>query len=117
MIVEKSMFELDISSVEAVIETLSPSLPARGCVYGWGRGHGQRGCGRGVWGKRGAAAYGIQHGQKRGTHSGTHDIIAPIDEPTTIDDAPGEGLYSYIQTTICRRAILTRIFHNTTPSK
>jgi hypothetical protein len=34
-----------------------------------------------------------------------------------VGDAPGEGLYSYIQTTICRRTILTRIFGNATPGK
>ncbi|KAF8224062.1 hypothetical protein L208DRAFT_1425885 [Tricholoma matsutake] len=43
-----------------------------------------------------------RHGQKCRTHSGMYNIIAPIDELTTIaDDAPREGLYSYIQMTIC----------------
>jgi hypothetical protein len=117
MIVEKSAFEVDVNNVEEVSEPLPASTMhgggrGRGCGCGHGRGHGR------VRGKRGGASYGIQRGQKCGTHSGTFDIISPIDELTTIaDDAHGEGLYSYILTTICCRAILTQIFGNTPPGK
>lgn len=116
MIVEKSTFELDVNATEEAVEAPTPPMRGRGRGQGRGHGRGQRGRGRGARGKRGGVGYAVQRGQKRGTHCGTHDVIVPIDEPSIItSDAPGEGLYSYIQTTICRRTILTRIFGNATP--
>lgn len=119
MIVEKSSFDVDPNAKED--GTRGNTLPAgsvsvqgsRGRGLG-GRGRG-RGRGRGSKGKRRGAAYGVSRGQKRGTHDGAHDILPPVSEPEEIhveDDAPAEGLYTYIQTNVCRRAVLTKIFQN-----
>jgi hypothetical protein len=83
----------------------------RGRGRGWGRG---RGSGRG--GKRGAS-YAVLHGQKRGTRTGAHDAVTIRDEPPLSDEAPAEGLFVFIQTTICRRKVLEKIFKNAPSSK
>jgi hypothetical protein len=77
---------------------------------GQGRGRGAgRGSGRGA--KRGAS-YAVLHGQKRGTRTGTHDTVTVQDEPPLSDEAPAEGLFVFIQTTVCRRRVLEKIFKN-----
>lgn len=54
---------------------------------------------------------------KRGTHSGKNDTIICHEEAEDIPaDAPGEGLYAYIQTTRCRRVVLQKVFGNSIPS-
>lgn len=110
MLVEKSAFEQGGSTSENGLPVAQSQATGRG---GRGRGRGGRGGGRG---KKMGAGYGVLHGQKRGTHSGTHDTIGRLDEPVIItSDSIGEGLYQYIQTTFCRRAILTTVFGNVTP--
>ncbi|PPQ84997.1 hypothetical protein CVT26_007520 [Gymnopilus dilepis] len=64
----------------------------------------------------GGRDYAIQHGLKRGMYGGQHDVISKLDEAyitsDVLRDAKGEGLYFYIQTTNCRRAILRTVFRN-----
>ncbi|KAF8154043.1 P-loop containing nucleoside triphosphate hydrolase protein [Crassisporium funariophilum] len=60
--------------------------------------------------------YAIAHGQKRGMYGGAHDEVVVVDETfitsEILCDAPGEGIYLYIQTTSCRRLLLQQIFCN-----
>ncbi|KAI0041358.1 P-loop containing nucleoside triphosphate hydrolase protein, partial [Auriscalpium vulgare] len=62
-------------------------------------------------GKRGRE-YAALHGQLRGSMDAQHDAVEVRDEPRLVDDAPGEGLYAFIQTTVCRRDILVKVFEN-----
>lgn len=100
MIVEKSAFEM--------AGTLQP---VTGKTRGHGRGQTQRAASA-----RNGAQYAIAHGQRRGMSGGVHDEIVRLDEtyitPETLKDAPGEGIYLYIQTTNCRRALLQMVFRN-----
>ncbi|KAJ7031504.1 P-loop containing nucleoside triphosphate hydrolase protein [Mycena alexandri] len=63
--------------------------------------------------------YAVSRGQKRGSHKGLDDakpvplMQEPIDIPS---DAPGEGLYTFIQATVCRRVVLASIFKNVKPT-
>ena len=51
-------------------------------------------------------------------HNGTHDGKLPVDKlPIIADDAPGEGLYAFIQATTCCQEVLVRVFHNAKPSE
>jgi superfamily II DNA/RNA helicase len=59
MIVEKSIFELNVNATEEAVEAPTPPMRRRGQGQGRGRGRGQRGRGRGVRGKRGGAGYAV----------------------------------------------------------
>ncbi|EDR04355.1 uncharacterized protein LACBIDRAFT_304539 [Laccaria bicolor S238N-H82] len=114
MIVEKSAFEISTtaaSSGEFGTNTASVSqrCNTRG---GHGRGHSGRGRGQGRPAKNGPT-YGVSHGAKHGQYSGAHDTMTRLEECEEIPgDVVGEGLYWYIQTTVCHRLILTKIFRN-----
>jgi superfamily II DNA helicase RecQ len=110
LLVEKTAFE---TNPAAMSEKAAPTKANRSQVAQRGRGRG-RGGGRG--GKRGAS-YAVLHGQKRGTRSGINDAITVRDEPSLSDDAPAEGLFVFIQTTICRRRVLEKVFANEPSSK
>ncbi|KAJ7193305.1 P-loop containing nucleoside triphosphate hydrolase protein [Mycena pura] len=125
MLVEKTAFEANATGKEEVAEVSEPAFvplpaqPARGRGAGRGgragvRGRGGRGWGRGGRGR--GKDYAVLHGQKRGTFSGKEDKISRLPEPEISAEAPGEGLYIYIQSTTCRRAIQTAIFRNDTPA-
>ena len=118
MIVEKSAFEA-ASGLSGSADTSIATAPARGRGRGRGRGIG----GRGGHGKRGGKQgkdYAERHGQRRGWFRGTYDAAPVPDESSSADippDAPAEGLYALIQSTICRRLILANVFKNSPPSK
>ncbi|KAJ7030142.1 P-loop containing nucleoside triphosphate hydrolase protein [Mycena alexandri] len=117
MLVEKTAFEVNTTGKE-VTDIVTTPQPARGRGAGRGgrggaRGRGARGRGRG--GRGNGKDYAVLHGQRRGTFSGKDDKISSLPEPEISADAPGEGLYIYIQSTTCRRAIQTAIFRNKTP--
>ncbi|KAJ7288849.1 P-loop containing nucleoside triphosphate hydrolase protein [Mycena rebaudengoi] len=119
MLVEKTAFEVNATGKEEMSESVTMPLPARGRGVGRGgrgaaRGRGGRGRGRGGRGQ--GKDYAVLHGQKRGSFSGKDDKISRLPEPEIPADAPGEGLYIYIQSTTCRRAIQAAIFRNETPT-
>ncbi|KAJ7101668.1 P-loop containing nucleoside triphosphate hydrolase protein, partial [Mycena epipterygia] len=118
MLVEKSAFEVGASEV--------PTAQIGG-AGGRGRGRGSRGGrggGRGRGGARGGTVkhgkdYAVSHGQKRGSYRGSDDAkppAAPDDAADIPIDAPGEGLYAFIQATTCRRLVLAGIFKNSQPN-
>ncbi|KAJ7753252.1 P-loop containing nucleoside triphosphate hydrolase protein [Mycena metata] len=111
MLVEKSAFEVN-STGEIASTVENPTRGrGRGRGRGWGRG---RGGGRG--GPKQGKDYAVSHGQKRGSFRGTDDAAPVPDAASDIpDDAPGEGLYTLIQATVCRRTILGRVFQNKLP--
>ncbi|KAJ7926662.1 P-loop containing nucleoside triphosphate hydrolase protein [Mycena leptocephala] len=67
---------------------------------------------------RGPEATGMAVMLRRGWYKGINDSITALpDSDTDIpQDAPAEGLYALIQSTICRRIILSRVFKNTPPT-
>ena len=110
LLVEKTAFETNPMATPEKVATTSAkgnTLP-RGSQRGPGRG---RGMGRGRGSKRGTS-YAILHGQKRGARGGAHDTVTIRDEPALSDDAPAEGLFVLIQTTVCHRKVLEKIFAN-----
>ncbi|KAJ6540929.1 P-loop containing nucleoside triphosphate hydrolase protein [Mycena vulgaris] len=121
MLVEKSAFEVAASEFPT-----ADAANGEGTAQGRGRGRGAtrargRGRGRGRGGgmaKRGKD-YAVSHGQKRGSYRGLDDAkprTSMSEETTDIPwDAPGEGLYAFIQATICRRLVLTNILKNSKP--
>ncbi|KIM45740.1 hypothetical protein M413DRAFT_430484 [Hebeloma cylindrosporum] len=122
MIVEKSAFEVVATSLDdvedrgsnsPVSDQRSSEATSKKGKSGRGRG-GFRG-GRRGGGLKGGAAYGVLHGSKRGQHGGAHDAAGEkADEPLgTVEVAPKEGLYLYIQTGNCRRVLLGKVFRNT----
>ncbi|EDR00269.1 uncharacterized protein LACBIDRAFT_314468 [Laccaria bicolor S238N-H82] len=114
MIVEKSAFEISTTAAlsgEFGTNTASVSQ-RRNTRGGHGRGRSGRGRGQGRPAKNGPT-YGVSHGAKCGQYSGAHDTMTRLEEHEKIPgDAVGEGLYWYIQTTVCHRLILTKIFRN-----
>lgn len=76
-----------------------------------GRGRGRGGGGRD---KKGAD-YAVLHGQKRGMCGGAHDAVTVRDEPQLTESVPAEGLLVLIQTTVCQRAVLSKVFGNELP--
>jgi len=115
LLVEKSAFESNPAAV-ALEKPAANGTQVQGQrgQRRVGRGRG-RGAGARV-GKRGAG-YAVIHGQKRGTRSGAHDTVTIRDEPPLSDEAPAEGLFVFIQTTVCRRKVLEKIFENSPSSK
>jgi hypothetical protein len=108
--VEKTAFEINPTAT-------APEKPAANSTQGRGqhRGRGQgRGRGRGARGRGGkrGASYAVLHGQKRGARTGVHDAVTIRDEPPLSDEAPAEGLFVFIQTTVCRRKVLEKVFEN-----
>ena len=59
-------------------------------------------------------SYAINHGMARGAFGGETDEILAQDIPFDLI-ATDEGLHSLVQTTKCRRKVLTAIYGNTTP--
>jgi hypothetical protein len=110
--VEKTAFEINPTAT-------APEKPAanstQGCGQhrgrGQGRGQGQGRGARGRGGKRGAS-YTVLHGQKCGARTGVHDAVTIRDEPPLSDEAPVEGLFVFIQTTVCRQKVLEKVFEN-----
>jgi len=61
--------------------------------------------------------YAIARGGQRGSNNPALDVILINDCPAIDEEADDEGLYSLVQSGICRRLVLTRIYGNKTPSK
>ncbi|EIW73976.1 P-loop containing nucleoside triphosphate hydrolase protein, partial [Coniophora puteana RWD-64-598 SS2] len=60
-------------------------------------------------------AYAVAHGRNRGGLSRQDDLLT-AQEPEVDLDTPDEGLLYFIQTTACRRRILTKVFDNPPPA-
>ncbi|KAJ7724185.1 hypothetical protein DFH07DRAFT_783349 [Mycena maculata] len=114
MLVEKTAFEVNATGTDEPVDSSSGTGVAtrtRGTAATRGRG------GRGRGRRRGRGkGYAVLHGQKRGSFGGKDDAVTPQPEPTIPVDAPGEGIYIYIQSTTCRRAIQAAIFRNEAPN-
>jgi superfamily II DNA/RNA helicase len=62
-------------------------------------------------------AYASAHGVNRGSHHGKSDAILAKTEALLDPKAPDEGLYVLVQTGVCRRQVLTKIYKNTVACK
>ncbi|KAJ7486592.1 P-loop containing nucleoside triphosphate hydrolase protein [Mycena latifolia] len=116
MIVERTAFEANPTGIQET--NLDPGdAPSRGrgaARGGRGRGRGRAGRGRGRGGAKLGKDHAVLHGQKRGSYGGKNDSVVCQPEPEITNDAPGEGLYIYIQSTTCRAAVQATIFGNKT---
>jgi hypothetical protein len=117
-LVERTAFEVNATRKDEPSESDATPLPMRG--QGAGRGgrgatRGHRGRGRGQGGRGRGKDYAVLHGQKRGSFGGKDDKISCQPEPSISGDAPGEGLYIYIQSSMCQCAIQATIFGNEAP--
>lgn len=118
MIVEKSAFELNpsvgvVETEKSGAATNIPKFTTTDRGRGRGRGRGGRG-GRGAKGVKRGRMYGALHGATRGMRDGLLDEPEWGEEPTLTADAPAEGLYNFIQATVCRREVLRQVFNNGT---
>ncbi|KAI0309710.1 P-loop containing nucleoside triphosphate hydrolase protein, partial [Amylostereum chailletii] len=116
---------LAIMLVEKNVFTVDPSAPDPTAVSSLNCSHGKATQGTRIVGRKptptrstGAArakmpkGYAIQHGQHRRSSDGKHDEVEFTHEPEVPPDAAKEGLYAYIQTTVCRRQLLSKIYGN-----
>lgn len=132
MLVEKSAFQTDPSSATRDASATSGGVAeggvsgsssvrgraGRGRGRGRGHGRGRRGGQAGGHSDRAAKktqAYAILHGLKRGSCCGQHDKVQVGEEPALTDQSPCEGLYVFVQTNTCRRAVMTKVYQNTRP--
>ncbi|KAJ6557142.1 P-loop containing nucleoside triphosphate hydrolase protein [Mycena sp. CBHHK59/15] len=120
LLVEKTAFEVAEAEVPAAAEG-SGGRGGRGRGRGGAttRGRGRGGRGRTAGTMRQGKDYAVSRGQKRGSYGGLHDAkpVSPTESPVDIpSDAPGEGLYAFVQATVCRRLILANIFKNVKPT-
>ncbi|KAJ7038353.1 P-loop containing nucleoside triphosphate hydrolase protein [Mycena alexandri] len=58
--------------------------------------------------------YAKMRGVQRGAAGGRHDTIFAVETPMLDPEAQDEGLLVFVQTTKCRRAVLTEIYDNKT---
>lgn len=56
-------------------------------------------------------------GARRGGADGKHDAILVRHEPRLDVNRGDEGLHTLVQTGVCRRAVLTKIYNNKPPCK
>lgn len=63
--------------------------------------------------------YAIRHGVLRGAYGGQSDAVEEKDKVAVPADlySIDEGLYAFVQTMACRRAVLTEVYENDKPSK
>ncbi|EDQ98673.1 uncharacterized protein LACBIDRAFT_298348 [Laccaria bicolor S238N-H82] len=62
--------------------------------------------------KKASKAYAVAHGVLRGAFGGQTDSIPVVQQPPLDTTSMDEGLYVLIQTTSCRRKVLTHIYNN-----
>lgn len=119
LLVEKSAFGVDPAGGNSAAHAGNPGARGQPSIRGQagrgGRGGRTRGRGQGRAAQlQLGATYGDTRGAKRGSCDGKHDKIdlpeSERTEPALVHDAPGEGIYVYIQTLICRRAAANKIF-------
>ncbi|KAF4622101.1 hypothetical protein D9613_009530 [Agrocybe pediades] len=104
LLVEKSVFEADLSKVNDKDNSLATK---------------QTGVRQSVTYPKAPKGYAIRHGIQRGSHHGNSDKNLQVagEPPVPLDsESPDEGLYSLAQTGGCRREILTQIYGNKRPN-
>ncbi|KAF7373985.1 ATP-dependent DNA helicase Q-like 3 [Mycena sanguinolenta] len=115
----------DIANVDLVVQWKAPAN-----MSSWVQRAGRAGRGRGrkglavIAGEAAVAVVEAEEGGedvaergRRGWYGGKDDHIEPgaeIPLPEITNNTPGEGLYIYIQSTTCRRAVMGKIFGNET---
>ncbi|KAJ6543187.1 P-loop containing nucleoside triphosphate hydrolase protein, partial [Mycena sp. CBHHK59/15] len=115
MLVERTAFEVNSTGIDSNAKPVEASIRGRvGARGAGGRGSrgGRGGRGRACGGAKLGKDYAVLHGQKRGSYGSKDDTIIRQSEPDIPNDAPGEGLYIYIQSTTCRAAVQATIFGN-----
>ena len=104
LLVEKSVYEADLSRLESAFEGKKLKKS------------------KGVWQSstypKATKQYAISHGLLRGAYGGgTCDEILRRDEVALDRESMDEGLYTLVQTGKCRRKVLTTVFNNADPCK
>ncbi|KAF4622423.1 hypothetical protein D9613_008999 [Agrocybe pediades] len=102
LLVEKSVFDVDITQVDREEDKNTPATKRKGVRQS-------------LVHSKAAKGYAVQHGVQRGAHHGLSDenllkAAVPLDSKS-----PDEGLYSLAQTGKCRREVLAEIYDNEHP--
>ena len=105
LLVEKSIYEADLSRLESAFEVGKKSKKNKGVrqssTY-----------------PKATKQYAISRGLLRGAYGGGKcDEILKRDEVMLDCESMDEGLYTLVQTGKCRRKVLTTVFGNTDPCK
>ena len=104
LLVEKSVYEADLSCLESAFEGKKSK-----------KGKGVR---QSSMYPKATKQYAISRGLLRGAYGGgTCDEILKRDEIALDRESMDEGLYTLVQTGKCRRKVLTTVFNNTNPCK
>ena len=108
LLVEKTVYDADLSNV--------PTDEFRSANSGVGSAKIRKSVRQVSTYPKGPKGYANLHGVLRGSYGGASDAAPGSDVP--IDwKSLDEGLYNFVQTSICRRAFLTKIYGNDTPSQ
>lgn len=101
LLVEKAAYEVDLSKVKEVMQGGSKKKNIRkSSDY-----------------PKATKAYAIEHGVLRGAYGGKTDDNLVKERVPLDQESADEGLYTFVQTGICRRLILMEIYGNELPSE
>lgn len=102
LLAEKSAYDLDLVEASQVRDTTKKKSHIREATQ---------------YPKAKDKMYAINHGVLRGAHGGETDSVEVKCEPPLDISALDEGLYCFVQTMLCRRSILTRVYENAKPGE
>ena len=124
LLVEQSVYKVDIGQDVRDAEATAKGLPRQGKKQNKKKGKGKvaatgteqpkRNTKEETKAQREAAQ---ARGSKRGTRDGKNDAIFVKEQPILDAEVDDEGLHVLVQTGLCRREVLTKIYGNKTTSK
>ncbi len=107
MLVEKSAYAEDLNALQELVEDVAKKA-AKKKKPGGSK-------------KKGTAKEKRVHAEARGLRRGwsgaEYDAVLAKTEPQRVENADNEGLFVLVQTGVCRRQVLTKIFKNEKPRK
>lgn len=113
LLVERSAYNVDLDDSETVIPTKGPQQRKK-----TKKGEkAEKKSKAKQKSKKEVQAYAIAHGVRRGEQDGRFDEVAVKCCPPFKPDAADEGMHVFVQTTLCRREVLTATYNNEEPGE
>jgi superfamily II DNA/RNA helicase len=107
LLVERSAYEVDLKALDEEAEAQSvEGKKAAGKTKG-----------KGTKKTKGGKTYADAAGVNRGTYGGQSDTIFARVEPSAGFKGKDEGLYVLVQTSLCRRKVLHKVYDNRTTTR